>query len=168
MNTLDYFACKDVFHKMDLKYPNVFFIGGSVCVNPNTANDFDLIMTETAYRYACTKDDLARDWDFHVQDHTLELSEYEEKYKEAKAEDRFVCDLRHAMLPINIIVITDMFLPAYIGAINTMCRAPKQFDTRDKRIKLHVDLCNEVRHMVNGLSAASTNMYEYDTMQELF
>lgn len=106
------------------------FIGGSYLTNPDTANDIDVVISETDY------------WKY--ESHFLGFRHYDkldgEQYREVH-EIAWVAYARN----VNLLVVKDLFLPAYKQAAFEMQMQTQHYQTREQRIKLHQQLKNVIR-----------------------
>lgn len=110
-------------------------IGGSYVVNPEQANDIDIIVHEFLHHpewlnnlgfVALQKGDK----DYDEIDHVRLINVYE----------RYAVDEKK----VNVIVVGAAFWPAYVGAIQWMKYYPHLYQTREQRIELHRGKCREV------------------------
>lgn len=108
-----------------------YLIGGSYVVNPDTANDIDVVVHE-----------------YHAKEHYTgfhRLSEGDKKYDEI--DHVRLISVHEGIIggdKYNIIVVGAVFWPAYVGAIAEMRHNPELYSTRDERIELHRELSRQV------------------------
>lgn len=104
------------------------FIGGSFLTNPDTANDIDLVISESEYfdqqehfvKFMRTGGDTGYD--------TVHELSWTERYRS-----------------LNLLIVQDLFIGAYIKAAEMMQMNPKHYQTRKQRIALHQKLKNIIR-----------------------
>lgn len=105
-------------------------IGGSYITNPDTANDIDLIIS--AWEFYKKEEHIpweAQGWVKQCNDNGVASElEYDTDFA-------IICHYRKGA--INLIVINNIFYPAYVGAIRAMHNNPELYQTREKRVELH-------------------------------
>lgn len=114
------------------------FVGGSVRVNQDAANDFDIFMSSDLYT-KITPGVLGA--------HGLGLAIHEDQEGYGLECDlgRYICDYRHRDLPVNLIILNAFYVPSYHEAVKEMLQNPSEYATKESRIELHKRLCNEAR-----------------------
>lgn len=117
------------------------FIGGSYVVNPDTANDIDIVINELVF-----SDELATSLDFYT------LKAGDSKYDNIDFERLTNVYEGHCHgVKINLLVIGAIFWPAYVGAVLSMTREPHLFVERESRVDLHKRLCAVAKGLAQGL-----------------
>lgn len=106
------------------------FMSGSYLTNPETANDIDIVISETEY------------WDH--ESHFLGFRHYDKLDGDQYREVHELAWTSYAGR-VNLLVVKDLFLPAYQRAAFEMTQYPHRFQTRKERIKLHQQLKNVIR-----------------------
>jgi hypothetical protein len=125
---------EDIFLAHQLVESTPAFLGGSYLTNPSTANDIDLVIAESEYF------DYQEDfWQFFQVPNSSE--EYTGIHEIAWTE-RF--------RGLNLLIVKDMFIPAYIEAAERMQKSPGLYQTRQQRVNLHQKLKNIIRSQ-NGI-----------------
>ncbi|QIG67200.1 hypothetical protein [Rhizobium phage RHEph15] len=112
-------------------------IGGSYVVNPDAANDIDVLIHEYLHTGELQTHLLSKgfhtmrsdDERYDTIDNARLMAVYEGKIGDDKC---------------NILVVGATFWPAYQGAIAAMRNDPELYTTRDERIELHRSLARQV------------------------
>lgn len=114
-------------------------IGGSYVVNPETANDIDIVVHEFKQNI-----DVLYRLGFHA------LQQGDDKYDEIdhmrliNVFERAATDIDKK---VNVIVVGAAFWPAYIAAIREMTDFPTEYTDRSRRIALHRSCCKTIAQM---------------------
>lgn len=114
------------------------FISGSYLTNPDEANDIDVVVSDSAFqlnRAAVSDANFVR-----------EAQEKEEQYQEG-TDDMYELVSCWRKNGVNLIVVNDLFYPAYKAAQRIMSERPELFNSRSKRVALHHRLKAHVREM---------------------
>jgi hypothetical protein len=116
------------------------FIGGSYVVDPETANDIDIVINELAF-----SDELAISLGFYT------LKAGDSKYDNIDFERlKNVYEGHDNGVKINLLVIGSVFWPAYVGAVYRMSQEPNFFTERAARVDLHKRLCAVAKEIAQG------------------
>lgn len=138
------FGCK-VFNSM--KYG---LISGSYLVDPQDANDFDIVVTRG--QWDSIEERLRREFRFFKMTH--ETTEYKEpvhctsQLDENPVPERYVADYRFLDGPVNIIVIDDVYWPAYVAAQQEISHNPMKYKNKEARIEVHAQYCNVIKNLI--------------------
>lgn len=118
-------------------------IGGSWVVDPNAANDIDLVLPQ--WEFTAEMQNVLLRRGFH------QLQNGDEKYDEID-HMRLIAVLERpadeSNKKINVIIVGHYFWPAYCGAIRRMHANPEKYSTRDERVELHRGLCKQIADMI--------------------
>ena len=106
-------------------------VGGSYVVNPDTANDIDIVVHEhlALHSYKGFHRLNCRDDKYDEIDHVRLTAVHEGMIDGVK---------------YNIIVVGAAFWPAYLGAIAEMRNNPEMYTDRESRVELHRSLSRQV------------------------
>jgi hypothetical protein len=125
----------------EIAAPLAALLGGSAIVDYDKANDVDICVPAAkdednwhllGFRRICEGDDK-----YPEIDHERLLAVYEKEPEEGKHKKK-----------INVIIVGDMYWPAYVASITAMIYRPDLYDTREKRIELHKGWCQVIRCML--------------------
>lgn len=105
-------------------------MAGSYITNPETANDIDIVISETEY------------WKY--ESHFIGFRKYDKLDGDQYRQVHELAWTSYAGR-VNLLVVKDLFLPAYQRAAFEMGQYPHRFQTRKERIKLHQQLKNVIR-----------------------
>lgn len=113
-----------------------YIIGGSHVINPDTANDIDILVHEFRHEPR-----LLTKLGFRA------LRSGDEKYDEID-HMRLIAVYENTPEPgtkkVNVIIVGAIFWPAYVGAVHEMRSCPAEYAGRAERIELHRGLCRRV------------------------
>lgn len=112
------------------------FVGGSYIVNTVAANDIDIVVPLSAFnKYVAETMGFKQEW-VEIED-TYRDDEFNRLHSTYRKDN------------VNLLVINDLYIPAYIGAVRAMKQNPEFFCSREARIALHKELCRTVKAVMN-------------------
>lgn len=120
------------------------YVSGSVIIDPDEANDFDIFMGRSAfYAHGSTKPHA-----FHLTtwktggglEQTLFVDTWDDRseyYQSNNTDNALYCTYRSECGKYNLIVVEDDFVLAFKISANIMEAHPESYRDRDERIRLH-------------------------------
>lgn len=123
------------------------FISGSYLVDKAKANDIDVVVPLLAWRLWVSENEsygTVGGVKFELQE-----SESEDHYAD---EDNEMHELHSHWRGggINLLIVRDMFIPAYKAASYRLQASPKAYDTREKRVEVHQRMKQVIRDMLES------------------
>lgn len=128
------------------------FITGSFLVDPDKANDIDVVVSETAWILATGKDDDRRFSMVKVAGLVLEKQESssEDGERYADEEDEMYELVNHWRCEgVNVLVVRDFYLPAYKAASYALLASKPYYRDREARVKIHQYYKEQIRRMLS-------------------
>lgn len=106
------------------------FIAGSYLVSPETANDIDVVIPQWGYDHP-----------------TLTMNGYKTQCDPALYTNCPELVSTYRKGKINVLVVSNFYVPAYFGAAQLMKASPEKYATREARIELHYRLKQIISQM---------------------
>lgn len=128
------------------------FITGSYLVNPDKANDIDVVVSETAWILASGKDEFARFNVVDIEGIKLEKQESSSEDGERYADDEnemYELVSHWRCNGVNVLVIRDFYLPAYKAASYALVASKPYYRDREARVKIHQHYKEQIRRMLS-------------------
>lgn len=119
------------------------FIGGSYLVAPENANDIDVLCLHSVMEQQFL-DYLTDCQGFHKVVEKAQLTDYG-----IGEEDNYEVTATFRKDGVNLVIIKDLFWPAYVAGSKIIAAYPERYQTRPERVDLHMYLKSTVRQMFN-------------------
>lgn len=123
------------------------FVTGSYLVNPDKANDIDVVVPLLAWKLWISETD--RYWNVSGVKFTLQESDEDDNYADAENEMYELAEHWRGG-GINLLIVRDTFVPAYKAAAVRLSTNPKAYDTREKRVEVHQRMKQIIRDMLES------------------
>lgn len=141
------------------------YVGGSVIVNPDEANDFDIFMGRSAYGNTKPYKFRLTTWKIGGgKEETVFVDSWDDRseyYQSNNTDNALHGTYRSECGKYNLIVVEDDFVLAFKIAANIMAAHPESYRDRDERIRLHHCWREHIRNWLSDSFAMGDALVTY-------